>query len=124
MNFTLLGWNFRSTPLEVRDRISLTENEQLELVHHIKASCGIQESVLLSTCNRTELFLYNMERPEEELLEVLQNYWGIPELLQTHYLLRRKSSASPFPGCLKLGFNGGGRAADSRSVERGLRAFS
>jgi len=35
MNFTLLGWNFRSTPLEVRDRISLTENEQLELVHHI-----------------------------------------------------------------------------------------
>ena len=92
MNFTLLGWNFRSTPLEVRDRISLTENEQLELVHHIKASCGIQESVLLSTCNRTELFLYNMERPEEELLEVLQNYWGIPELLQSHYLLREEKA--------------------------------
>ena len=66
MNFTLLGWNFRSTPLEIRDRISLTENEQLELVHHIKVRCGIQESVLLSTCNRTELFLYNMECPEEE----------------------------------------------------------
>ena len=72
MNFTLLGWNFRSTPLEIRDRLSLTEQEQLELVQQINARCGIQESVLLSTCNRTELYLYNMERPAEELLELLQ----------------------------------------------------
>ena len=57
MNFTLLGWNFRSTPLEIRDRLSLTEQEQLELVQQINARCGIQESVLLSTCNRTELYL-------------------------------------------------------------------
>ena len=76
MNFTLLGWNFRSTPLEIRDRLSLTEQEQLELVQQINARCGIQESVLLSTCNRTELYLYNMERPAEELLEVLQKRWG------------------------------------------------
>ena len=76
MNFTLLGWNFRSTPLEIRDRLSLTEQEQLELVQQINARCGIQESVLLSTCNRTELYLYNMERPAEELLELLQKRWG------------------------------------------------
>ena len=88
MNFTLLGWNFRSTPLEIRDRLSLTEQEQLELVQQINARCGIQESVLLSTCNRTELYLYNMERPAEELLELLQKRWGIPELLETHYLLK------------------------------------
>lgn len=29
-----------------------------------------------------------MERPAEELLEVLQKRWGIPELLETHYLLK------------------------------------
>ena len=72
MNFTLLGWNFRSTPLEIRDRLSLTEQEQLELVQQINARCGIQESVQLSTCNRTELYLYNIKRPVEELLELLQ----------------------------------------------------
>ena len=88
MNFTLLGWNFRSTPLEIRDRLSLTEQEQLELIQQINARCGIQESVLLSTCNRTEFYLYNMERPAEELLELLQKRWGIPELLETHYLLK------------------------------------
>ena len=70
MNFTLLGWNFRSTPLEIRDRLSLTEQEQLELVQQINARYGIQESVLLSTCNRTELYLYNMEWSAEELLEL------------------------------------------------------
>ena len=92
MNFTLLGWNFRSTPLEIRDRLSLTEQEQLELVQQINARCGIQESVLLSTCNRTELYLYNMERPAEELLELLQKRWGIPELLETHYLLKNEEA--------------------------------
>ena len=72
MNFTLLGWNFRSTPLEIRDRLSLTVQEQLELIQQINARCGIQESVLLSTCNRTELYLYNMEQPADELLKLLQ----------------------------------------------------
>ena len=36
MRFTVIGWNFRKTPVEIRDSIALTPKEQVELGLQLK----------------------------------------------------------------------------------------
>lgn len=93
MDLTVLGWNFRNTPLEVRDRLAGRPEQQLELGQHLRARYGVSEVVLLGTCNRTELYLVNLKPPAEELLASLEDYWNIPELGRTHYLFQDLQAA-------------------------------
>ncbi len=87
----LLGVNHRTTPVEVRERIALSQDYErhLELLADIS---GVKECYLLSTCNRVELlvvveagaeirqrltdFLFNEEIPVEKAAEYLYVYEG------------------------------------------------
>jgi glutamyl-tRNA reductase len=51
-----LGLNHRTTPLELRERLAFAESKQPEAALQIKALPGFDESVVLSTCNRVELY--------------------------------------------------------------------
>ena len=61
MRFTVIGWNYKNTPIEVRERLALIQNQQIELANLIKGSFKLEGIVILSTCNRTEFFLANAE---------------------------------------------------------------
>jgi glutamyl-tRNA reductase len=56
MNLLIAGCSFRSTPLALRERISLDENACRCAVEAIAAKFDC-EAAILSTCNRTELYL-------------------------------------------------------------------
>lgn len=47
-----------SAELRLREALSFTEGETREALCRLKAEKGVEEAVLLSTCNRTELYLY------------------------------------------------------------------
>lgn len=51
-----LGLNYRTTPVEVRERIAFAEAKAAEAAHEIRALPGFDETVVLSTCNRVELY--------------------------------------------------------------------
>jgi glutamyl-tRNA reductase len=56
MNIFLFGLNHKSAPVEVREKLAFTKDElyqALELAQNIK---GIKECMILSTCNRTEIY--------------------------------------------------------------------
>ena len=51
-----LGLNYRTTPVEVRERVAFPEAKVPEAIQEIRQLPGFQESVVLSTCNRVELY--------------------------------------------------------------------
>ncbi|HTK82211.1 MAG TPA: glutamyl-tRNA reductase [Bacteroidota bacterium] len=56
MNLSCLGINHRTAPLEVREKVWFSSDENREMIATLKER-GISECVLASTCNRTELYV-------------------------------------------------------------------
>ena len=88
MRFTVIGWNFKNTPIEVREILALTGDQQIELANRLKESFKLGGIVILSTCNRTEFFLANAEQQLDQIIEMLQKYWNIPDLHESIYILQ------------------------------------
>lgn len=55
MNLVAISINHRSAPLELREALHLSKNEIIELIEKLKET--FSEGAIISTCNRTELFL-------------------------------------------------------------------
>jgi glutamyl-tRNA reductase len=51
-----LGLNYRTTPVEVRERVAFPEAQVPEAVQQVRGLPGFEEGVVLSTCNRVELY--------------------------------------------------------------------
>jgi glutamyl-tRNA reductase len=60
----LLGIDFHTVPIELRERIAFGQEEAEKMLVHLLARSAIAEAMLLSTCNRTEVVL--QPRDEEE----------------------------------------------------------
>ncbi|HSF44106.1 MAG TPA: glutamyl-tRNA reductase [Thermoanaerobaculia bacterium] len=60
----LIGTDFRCSPIELRERVSVGKDEAENVLVHLLASPGIGEVFLLSTCNRTEVYLQPREEDE------------------------------------------------------------
>jgi glutamyl-tRNA reductase len=52
-----IGVSHKTAPVEVRERLALTEVRANDLLRDLHGVSDIQEVVALSTCNRTELYL-------------------------------------------------------------------
>lgn len=56
MNILCLGVNHESAPVEVRERMAFAHKHLAESLHEIQAIDAIDEVVVLSTCNRVEIY--------------------------------------------------------------------
>ena len=75
--FKVIGISFQNTPIEVREFISLDENSAKFFLKRCEEVLGIQEIMILSTCNRTEIY-YNSENDyDEQLISLLSSYKGV-----------------------------------------------
>ncbi|HUF25732.1 MAG TPA: glutamyl-tRNA reductase [Gemmatimonadaceae bacterium] len=63
MGLIVAGVSYRTAPLEVRERFAHTASEISESLDRLRLEAGIAEGVLLSTCNRAELYLVEGEQP-------------------------------------------------------------
>src|SRR5450755_3145000 len=52
----LIGCNHRTAPVELRERISFTQQQALEASDELRRQGILEEAVVLSTCNRSELY--------------------------------------------------------------------
>ena len=52
-----IGVSHKTAPVEVRERVALTEAQSVEFVRDLRGTADVQEAVAISTCNRTELYL-------------------------------------------------------------------
>lgn len=57
MALIVVGVSHHGAPLDVRERLAFHSHEVLPSLARLRASAGAREGVVLSTCNRTELYL-------------------------------------------------------------------
>ncbi|HEU5184988.1 MAG TPA: glutamyl-tRNA reductase [Gemmatimonadaceae bacterium] len=66
MALTLVGVSHRTADIEVRERLAHAPHEIPQTLAAVRAETGAREGVLLSTCNRTELYLVEGDRDATE----------------------------------------------------------
>lgn len=59
MNIYISGVNYKTTPLELREQLSFTASQQKTFLGEAFKLSGVNECVLVSTCNRTEIYIYS-----------------------------------------------------------------
>ena len=95
MEVGVLGWSYKKTSVELRDKIALSTVEQAELADRLKNSLPIEELTILSTCNRTEFYFSAREiKPiSSELLGFLVKRWDLEELKDQAYQIQNVETA-------------------------------
>jgi glutamyl-tRNA reductase len=92
-----LGVSHKTAPLDLRERLSLTEGRAVGALQELTAAEGIHEAAAISTCNRTELYLVVSDAVEAEstALGILTRQAEIrpTELLGHLYSLRSMEAA-------------------------------
>jgi glutamyl-tRNA reductase len=92
-----LGISHKTAPVALRERLALTEPEASEFVKEAVASAEVREAVVISTCNRTEVYLVvgDPVRAESDVLGLLAGRAAIrpTELAEAIYSPRNCDAA-------------------------------
>lgn len=87
-----LGLSHKTAPVELRERLALPEGRAAGLMGELTGSGSAREATVVSTCNRTEIYLVADDPVEAEsaVLSALTRQAGIPptELVSHLYSLR------------------------------------
>ena len=73
MEIVLVGLNHRSAPVEVRERVSFTTDQARQAAEELRARGILHETLVLSTCNRSEVYGVPPETTRESAA-ALSNY--------------------------------------------------
>ncbi|HTY41261.1 MAG TPA: glutamyl-tRNA reductase [Thermoanaerobaculia bacterium] len=74
----LLGWNFRTAALSVRERVAFSSDEIPEALRRIRDEGLVTEGVIVSTCNRSEIYgVTERSGASETLTRVISEWRGL-----------------------------------------------
>lgn len=84
MQFGYIGINYKDAKIKIRNKVSFTDNQKIDFLQEA-GKIGIDQCMILSTCNRSELFFFFRE---EKQLEDLRSLYAarVPEIKNTSYL--------------------------------------
>jgi glutamyl-tRNA reductase len=73
MRLQILGLNHNTAPLEIREQVVFAGDEVGRALVRLSAIDGVDEAVLLSTCNRTEFYVITSDGGRERLQSWLRD---------------------------------------------------
>lgn len=76
-NFRAIGISYKNTPLEVREAVSFDENQTKQFLVQLKDVLNVEEALILSTCNRTEIYFVAPEDISHQLASLVDVYHGV-----------------------------------------------
>ena len=85
MNLIVIGVNHQSAPVEVRERFAVPEERLPEALKTLASQPGIEEAMIVSTCNRVELVV-RVASAEADIHGVMQKLYGFDPWLYREYL--------------------------------------
>jgi glutamyl-tRNA reductase len=56
MEIVLVGLNFRTAPVEVREKVAFSQEQALRAAEELRSRGILEETLVLSTCNRSEIY--------------------------------------------------------------------
>ncbi len=95
MNLILMGLNYRSTPVELRERFSILDTELGATLRQVQQTCELDEIVIVSTCNRTEMYATaDSADARRRIARFLCDLSGLPAaVVQQHLYVHADSDA-------------------------------
>ncbi|KAM3266082.1 hypothetical protein P3L10_003076 [Capsicum annuum] len=93
---SVIGLSIHSTPVEVREKVSIPESEWPQAIRELCSLNHIEEAAVLSTCNRIEIYVValSQNRGVKEVTEWMSKYSEVSftELRQHRFLLDNKDA--------------------------------
>ena len=80
--FKAVSLTYHNSPVAIRERVALQPEEARLLLRRIKEVTSAQDVLILSTCNRTEIYYSHEETIGQELIKLLGVVKGISHLTQ------------------------------------------
>jgi glutamyl-tRNA reductase len=95
MSILLYGLNHASAPLDLRERLVVPEGDLVASVGRLTGSGDVEEGLILSTCNRTELLIHARAASAQDTLKsfLLGGGRATPEELERHCYLHADRAA-------------------------------
>lgn len=76
-NFKALILSYKNTPVEIRELFALSHEERAHLLQTLPELYGMQDFLVLSTCNRTEFYYSAPQNVNEEIIAFVLQMKGI-----------------------------------------------
>jgi glutamyl-tRNA reductase len=96
MHLFLLGVSHRTAPVDLRERLDFSSRDLSAASEAIARRPSMSESVVLSTCNRSEIYVASSDpaQSREELVTFLSDYHHVPaQAFQPHLFSLENSAA-------------------------------
>lgn len=69
--FRALGISYKSAPVELREQVTLEEESNRKFLNRLGEILGLSEAIIISTCNRTEIYYSAEQNRDEDILSLL-----------------------------------------------------
>lgn len=90
INIQMLGIDYKTASLDERALFSFTKKNMQQAMENIKQNSGILGVVILSTCNRMEIWVSTNEKFQDNLYEILCEIKGIEGEKYQHLFRKRR----------------------------------
>ncbi len=80
MNIITLGVNHKTAPVEIRECLAFADGTIPQALQQLEEDVGLQERMILSTCNRVEIYgtCENAEATRNKLVEFIGSFKSLP----------------------------------------------
>lgn len=98
MPIVVLGLSHKTAPVEIREKLSFPDAEQGEVLKELLTSNCISEAVVVSTCNRTEIYFVctSEDKGEEEVIKFISSNRQLPAKSFQPYLYSYSDRAAVY----------------------------
>ena len=73
MTILVLGINHKTATVALREKVAFSEEKRLLALQQIQRQQLAQHAVIVSTCNRTEIYLHNKQVSPQESQQLADN---------------------------------------------------
>ncbi len=91
-HFKVLSISFKNTPIHIREQVSLNGAVSNRILNYLKEFTSASDVLILSTCNRTEIYYLSQQDLSEDLIKLIGIEKG----------LARLDAIKPFFNCINV----------------------
>jgi len=96
MHTIIVGLNYKTAPVEIREKFSFTEEELPDAMRALQSQKSILENVIVSTCNRTEIYAVvdQLHTGRYYVKQFLATWFKVPvENFESHLYIREEDNS-------------------------------
>lgn len=94
MTFIAFGVNHKTAPIELREKVAFSPDSLVDALASLRTMTGVAESVIVSTCNRTEIYANADSLEPQKITQWLAQFHKVDEeaLFKNSYLFNDKNA--------------------------------